>query len=53
MNDERKAASTKFLEEEVAEEIVIVLKVAHGHDLYWTLCTLKDGNGACDRRRPS
>ena len=51
MDDKRKAASAEFLDEKVAEEIVIARKVAHVHDLGGPPCTLEDGRAGARRRR--
>lgn len=52
VNHEGKTTCAKFLDKEVAEEVVVARKVLHVHNLGWSPCALEDGGaGACDRGR--
>ena len=52
MDHEGETTCAKFLDKEVAEEVVVARKVLHVHNLGGSPCALEDGGGgACDRGR--
>ena len=52
MNYEGETTCAKLFDKEVAEEVIIMQKVLHIHNLGWSPCTLEDGRaGACNHRR--